>query len=125
MKIVGILGILLLLFGGLLLIIGLVVCINTWTSDYATSACEKAAEDKKAFDDAKELCGDVTSDCYRQATSGLTTDGECESKTEFMNKQMIMGVVPAVIGFLLGFVGLIMAIVGFVMARKKKAVAAA
>lgn len=125
MKIVGILGILLFLFGGLLLIIGLVVCINTWSSDYATSACEKAAVDKKAFDDAKELCGSVTSDCYRQATIGLTSEEECESKTEFMNKQLIMGVVPAVIGVLLGFVGLIMAIVGFVMARKRKAAAAA
>ena len=125
MKIVGILGILLFLFGGLLLIIGVVVCINTWTSDYASSACEKAAEDRKAFDDAKVLCGDVISDCYRQATSGLTSEAECESKTEFMNKQMIMGVVPAVIGFLLGVVGLIMAIVGFLMARKKKAAVAA
>jgi ABC-type antimicrobial peptide transport system permease subunit len=125
MKIVGILGIVLFLFGGLLLIIGLVVCINTWTSDYASSACEKAAEDKKAFDDAKDLCGSVTSDCYRQATIGLTSEEECQSKTEFMNRQMIMGVVPAVIGFLLGIVGLTMAVVGFLMARKKKAAAAA
>ena len=125
MKIVGILGIVLFLFGGLLFIIGLVVCINTWTSDYASSACEKAAEDKKAFDDAKELCGSITSDCYRQATIGLTSEEECQSKTEFMKKQMIMGVVPAVIGFLLGIVGLIMAVVGFLMARKKKAAVAA
>jgi hypothetical protein len=42
-----------------------------------------------------------------------------------MNKQMIMGVVPAVIGFLFGIVGLIMAVVGFLMARKKKAAVAA
>jgi ABC-type antimicrobial peptide transport system permease subunit len=111
------------LFGGLLLIIGLVVCINTWTSDYASSACEKAAEDRKAFDDAKELCGSVTSDCYRQATIGLTSEEECQSKTEFMNKQMMMGVVPAVIGFLFGIVGLIMAIAGFMIARKRKVAA--
>lgn len=124
MKIVGILGIVLFLFGGLLLIIGLVVCINTWSSDYATSACEKAAADQKAFADAKELCGSVTSDCYRQATIGLTSEEECLSKTEFMNKQLIMGIVPAVIGLLLGGLGLIMAIVGFVVARKKKAAAA-
>ena len=125
MKILGILGIVLFLLGGLLLIIGLVVCVNTWTSDYASSACEQAAHDRKAFDDAKELCGSVTSDCYRQATVGLVSEDECESKTAFMNRQMIMGVVPAVLGLVLGFLGLIMAIVGFVKARKKNAAAAA
>ena len=125
MKIVGILGIVLFLLGGLVLIIGLVVCVNTWTSDYASAACEQAAHDRKAFDDAKDLCGSVTSDCYRQATVGLVSEDDCESKTAFMNRQMIMGVVPAVIGLLLGIVGLIMAIAGFVMARKRKAAAAA
>jgi len=124
MKIVGILGILAFLLGGLLLIIGLVVCINTWTSDYATKACAKAAEDKEKFNEAKELCGSTTSDCYKTATIGLTTEEECEHNTAFMNRQMMMGAIPAVIGLLLGIVGLFMAIGGFVLGRKKKVVAA-
>lgn len=123
MKIVGILGILVTLFGGLLLIIGLIVCVNTWTSDYATSACAKAEEDKKAFADARELCGSTTSDCYKQATIGLTSEEDCEHNKEFMNRQMLMGIVPAVIGVILGVVGLIMAVGGFLLARKKAAAA--
>ena len=120
MKIVGILGILLFLFGGLVFIIGLVVCINTYTSDYASSACEKAAQDRKKFDEAKELCGSITSDCYRQATIGLTSEDDCEARTAFMNKQMLMGIIPAVIGAVLAFVGLLMAIGGFFFGRRKK-----
>ena len=123
MKIVGILGVLLFLFGGLVLIIGLVVCLNTWTSDYATSACERAEEDRKKFEEAKELCGDVTSDCYRRATIGLTSAEDCENATAFMNKQMLMGVIPAIVGGLLGIVGFFMAIGGFFLGRKKAATA--
>ena len=123
MKIVGILGVLLFLFGGLVLIIGLVVCVNTWTSDYATSACARAEEDRKKFDEAKELCGDVTSDCYRRATIGLTSQDDCENATAFMKKQMLMGVIPAIVGGLLGIVGFFMAIGGFVLGRKKAAAA--
>ena len=119
MKIVGILGVLLFLFGGLVLIIGLVVCVNTWTSDYATSACARAEEDRKKFDEAKELCGDVTSDCYRRATIGLTSADDCENATAFMKKQMLMGVIPAIVGGLLGIVGFFMAIGGFFLGRKK------
>ena len=119
MKIVGILGILLFLFGGLVLLIGLVVCVNTWTSDYATTACARAAEDRKKFDDAKDLCGNTTSDCYKQATVGLTSEDECEARTEYMKKQMLMGVIPAVVGGLLGIVGFFMAVGGFFLGRKK------
>lgn len=125
MKIVGIAGILLFLFGGLVLLIGLIVCINTWTSDYATAACVQAEKDKEKFADAKDLCGSTVSDCYRRATIGLISEDECEAKKAYMSKQMLMGVVPAVIGSLVGFFGLIMAIGGFVLARRKKAVAAA
>jgi hypothetical protein len=121
MKIVGILGVLLFLFGGLVLIIGLVVCVNTWTSDYATSACARAEEDRKKFDEAKQLCGDVTSDCYRRATIGLTSADDCENATAFMKKQMLMGVIPAIVGGLLGIVGFFMAIGGFFLGRKKAA----
>jgi len=123
MKIVGILGVLLFLFGGLVLIIGLVVCVNTWTSDYATSACARAEEDRKKFDEAKELCGEVTSDCYRRATIGLTSPDDCENATAFMKKQMLMGVIPAIVGGLLGIVGFFMAIGGFFLGRKKAAAA--
>ena len=124
MKIVGILGILAFLFGGLVFLIGLVVCINTYTSDYATSTCEQAARDRGKFADAKELCGNTTSDCYRQATISLTSQDDCEAKTEYMQKQMLMGIIPAVIGGIIGFVGLLMIVVGFVFGRRKKAVAA-
>lgn len=123
MKIVGILGILLLLFGGLVFLIGLVVCINTYTSDYASSTCEKAAQDRQKFDEARELCGSTTSDCYRQATVLLTSEADCEAKTEFMNRQMLMGIIPAVLGAVFAFVGLLMAIVGFYFGRRKKALA--
>jgi hypothetical protein len=119
MKILGIVGILLILLGGLALIIGLIVCVNTWTSDYASSTCERAAKDREAFAAARELCGSVTSDCYRQATIGLTSAEECENKQAFMNRQLIMGIVPAVIGALLAFVGLLMAVGGFFFGRKK------
>src|ERR1051325_1971442 len=78
MKIVGILGVLLFLFGGLVLIIGLIVCINTWTSDYATATCVRAEEGRKKFVEAKTLCGDVTSDCYKRATIGLTSADDCD-----------------------------------------------
>jgi hypothetical protein len=121
MKIVGILGILLFLFGGLVLIIGLVVCVNTWTSDYATSTCAKAEEDRHKFDEAKTLCGDITSDCYKRATIGLTTSDDCEARTEFMKKQMLMGVIPAIVGGLLAIVGFFMAVGGFLLGRKKAA----
>ena len=123
MKIVGILGIIAILLGGLVFIIGLIVCINTYTSDYATVACERAARDSEKFSDAKALCGSTTSDCYRQATIGLTSPEECESRTAYMNKQMLMGVIPAVIGGLIAFVGLLMAVGGFFFGRKKKPVA--
>lgn len=124
MKIIGILGIVAILLGGLVFIIGLVVCINTYTSDYATAACERAARDSQKFSEARALCGSTTSDCYRQATIGLTSDEECESRTEYMNKQMLMGVIPAVLGGLIAFVGLLMTVGGFFFGRKKKPVAA-
>jgi ABC-type antimicrobial peptide transport system permease subunit len=120
MKIVGILGILAFLLGGLIFLIGLIVCINTYTSDYASSTCEQAARDREKFSEAKALCGSVTSDCYKQATIGLTSQEDCEYKKEYMQKQMLMGVVPAVIGGIVAFVGLLMAVGGFVIARRKK-----
>ena len=125
MKIVGILGILLFLIGGLVFVIGGVVCINTWNSDYATAECEKAARDREKFAEAKELCGDTTSDCYKQRTIGLTSEEDCEHNTEFMKKQMLMGAIPAVLGFLTAIVGLVMGAGGFLLARRKKAAAAA
>lgn len=123
MKIMGIGGVVLFLFGGLVFIIGLIVCLNTWNSDYATKACSQAELDREKFDQAKEMCGTVTSDCYKQATIGLVSADECKEKTDFMSKQMMMGAIPAVIGFILGFVGLLMAILGFVLGRKKSKVA--
>ena len=120
MKIVGILGILAFLLGGLIFLIGLIVCINTYTSDYASKACAEAARDREKFSEAKELCGSVTSDCYKQATIGLTSQEDCDHNTEFMQKQMLIGIVPAVIGALIAFVGLLMAVGGFFFGRRKK-----
>jgi ABC-type antimicrobial peptide transport system permease subunit len=125
MKILGIGGIVLFLLGGLVLIIGLVVCLTTWNSDYATSACTQAENDKEKFALARQMCSSTSNDCYKQATIGLTSEDDCTNKTEFMNKQMLMGAVPAVLGFIVGGIGLIMAIVGFVGARKRKAAATA
>lgn len=124
MKIIGILGIVLFLIGGLVLLIGLVVCINTWNSDYATSACEQAEKDRQKFEEAREQCRSVTSDCYRQATIGLVSEDECEQKTAFMNRQMLMGAIPAIIGLIVAVVGVFMGIGGFLLARRKKAVVA-
>ena len=115
-------GIILILGGGLALLIGLVVCVTTLTSDYASSACERAANDRQAFSDAKANCGSTTSECYKQATIGLTTEEDCEYRTSYMRKQLLMGVVPAVIGAFVAFVGAILAIFGFI-GRRKKAVA--
>ena len=112
MKIV--LGVILILFGGLALLIGLVVCVTTLTSDYATVACERAAKDRDAFNEASARCGSPTTE--------LTTEEECESRTSYMRKQLIMGIVPAVIGAFVAFVGLVLAIFGFI-GRRKKAVA--
>ncbi len=121
MKIAAIAGVILFLVGGVALLIGLVVCFNTWNSDYATSTCEKAANDRKAFAEAREKCGSTTSDCYRQETVGLTSESDCESKQSFMRNQLIMGIVPAVVGALLAFVGFLLAVFGFFMRRKKAA----
>jgi hypothetical protein len=115
-------GIVLILIGGLALLIGAFVCVTTLTSDYASSACEKAENDRKAFAEAKATCGSTTSECYRQATIGLTTREDCENRESFMRKQLIMGIVPAVLGAFVAFVGLILAIFGF-MGRRKRAVA--
>ena len=125
MKIVGIAGVVLFLIGGLVLLIGLIVCVNTWTSDYATSTCEQAERDRAKFAEAKETCGSTTSDCYRQSTIGLVSESDCEAKTAFMNRQMLMGAIPGVIGFLVATVGLFMGIGGFVMARRRKRTVAA
>ncbi len=105
-------GIILLIVGVLALLIGLFVCFNTLTSDYASSACEKAAKDEKAYNEAKGKCGPTTSECYKNATIGLTPQSECDSKKSFMRNQLIMGIVPAVVGALL-------AIVGFFIGRRK------
>lgn len=117
-----VLGVILILLGGLALLIGLVVCVTTLTSDYASSTCEKAENDRSAFSEASAKCGSTTSECYKQATIGLTTEDDCEYKTAYMRKQLIMGVVPAVIGAFLAFVGVVLAIFGF-LGRRKKAVA--
>ena len=119
MKLVA--GIILILVGGLALLIGLVVCVTTLTSDYASSTCKRAAADQEAFREARENCGSTASECYKQATIGLTTQEDCESKTSFMRNQLFMGIVPAVLGALIAFIGAIVAIWGFISRRKRAA----
>ena len=114
-------GIVLFLIGGIALLIGLVVCFVTLTDDYASSTCEKAARDQRAISEARTRCGSTTSDCYKQATIGLTTQEDCDSRKAFMNKQLIMGIVPSVIGGFLAFVGLVLTVFGFIRARRKRA----
>jgi len=118
-----ILGIVLLLGGGLICLIGLVVCVTTLTSDYATVACERAANDREAFSEARTRCGSPTTDCYKQATIGLTSEEECESRTAYMRKQLIMGVVPVLIGGFGAFLGALLTVLG-IIGRRKKVVAA-
>ena len=115
-----VIGIILVMFGGLALLIGLVVCVTTLTSDYASSECARAANDRKAFDEAKAACGSTTSECYKRATIGLTTQEDCESRESYMRKQLVMGIVPGVLGALIAMVGVIVAIFGFI--GRKKAV---
>lgn len=112
-------GIILILVGGLALLIGLVVCVTTLTSDYATSTCKQAAIDQEKFSEARANCGSTSSECYKQATIGLTTQEDCEYKESYMRKQLIMGIVPAVLGAFIAFVGAIVAIWGFIGRRKK------
>ena len=114
-------GIILILVGGLALLIGSVVCVTTLTSDYASSACKQAAADEEKFSEARANCGSPNTDCYKQATIGLTTQDDCDSKTSYMRNQLLMGIVPAVLGALIAFVGLILAIWGFIGRRKKAA----
>ncbi len=118
-KTVKVVGVLLIVVGVLALLIGVVACVSTLTSDYASSTCEKAANDKKAFDEARQKCGSTMSECYKQATIGLSTEEDCEYKKSFMTKQLVMSVVPVVIGAVLAMVGTLLAIVGFVRGRKK------
>jgi len=112
-------GIILILVGGLALLIGSVVCVTTLTSDYATSTCKRAAADEEKFSEARANCGSPNTDCYKQATIGLTTQEECESRTSYMRNQLLMGIVPAVLGAFIAFVGAIVAIWGFIGRRKK------
>jgi hypothetical protein len=109
-------GLSLIIVGVLALLGGLFACFATLTSSYASLACEKAAMDKSAFDKARAACGSTTSPCYKQMTVGLSSEEECESKKAFMRTQLIMSIVPVVVGSLL-------AIVGFFLRRRKVAVA--
>ncbi|MDI1242484.1 MAG: hypothetical protein PSX80_11230 [bacterium] len=112
-------GIILFLIGSVVLLIGIVVCIVTLTDDYASAACSQVARDEAAIRSARTLCrGD--NDCFKRSTIGLTTQDDCDSRRSFMNKQLIMGIVPGVIGGFLAFVGLLLTIFGFVRARTKQ-----
>jgi len=113
-------GIILFLIGGLILLVGIVVCVVTLTDDYASSACAKAARDREAIARARANCSPTIPDCFRNATVGLTTQEECDSRRSFMNRQLLMGIVPGVLGGLLAFVGLLLTVFGFVRARKKR-----
>ncbi|MEQ1764312.1 MAG: DUF973 family protein [Pyrinomonadaceae bacterium] len=112
-------GIVLFLIGSVVLLIGLAVCITTLTSDYASLACERAAKDQKAISDARARCAGNT-ECFRQAIVGLTTQDDCDQRKSFMNKQLVMGIVPAVIGGVLAFIGLLLTVFGFVRARRNR-----
>ena len=57
-----IIGLMLFLGGGIILLTGALVCITTLRSDYASSACQRAARDEKAFSEARALCGSPTTD---------------------------------------------------------------
>ena len=110
-------GLVLAVLGVVILLIGAVVVAATVTSTYAPNICARAEKDKDAAREAKARCGDVTSRCYRDATDTLTTETECDNAKSFMNKQLIMGIVPIVIGGLMSVIGLA---VFFVFMRRKR-----
>ena len=112
-------GILLLLLGLLILIGGIIACVVTLTSNYATTACARAANDRTTFAEAKQLCGGTTSDCYKTKTIGLTTDQECEDRKSFMTKQLVISIVPVVIGGFFGILGIGLFAFGLIRGRKK------
>ena len=112
-------GILMFCIGMVTLVIGVIVCIVTLTDDYAPLACERAARDASKFSEAEARCGSTRTECYKQATVNLTPQEECEHRKSFMRKQLIMGVVPTIVGGLLAFTGLVVTIMGFLRARRK------
>ncbi len=101
-----ILGLALFVIGGVILLIGAVVIFSTVTSTYATNACDRAAQDQKTANEAKQRCGDISSARYKEATRTLTTASDCENAKSFMNRQLVMGIVPTVIGGLMSVIGL-------------------
>jgi hypothetical protein len=111
------------LFGGLVLIIGSVVCINGWNSDYASAVCERAKRDEPKFIEARQRCGSPDTDCYKQATRGLTFPEDCEARLEYVNNQIMLGGFAAFIGGALAIVGFFIIISGFVLGGRKKAAA--
>jgi hypothetical protein len=113
-------GIVLTLIGSFVLLIGVVVCIVTLADDYATKACRQAEYDADAIRRARSMCR-ADNDCYQRSIAGLTTQEECDSRRSYMNQQLLMGIVPSVIGGLVAFVGLLLTVFGFVRARRKRA----
>ncbi len=112
-------GLILSIFGILILLIGLGVCVVTLTSDYASSACARAVADESKLAEAKRKCANsseyLKDNCLNREASGLTSQEECDDRRSYMTKQLIMGIVPAVIGGLLAVIGLVAIIAG----RKK------
>lgn len=114
-------GIILFLIGSFVLLIGIVVCVVTLADDYATKACSQAYYDADRVRSARQTCRGAAADndCYQRSIAGLTTQEECDRRRSYMNQQLMMGIVPSVIGGLIAFVGLLLTAFGFIRARRK------
>jgi ABC-type antimicrobial peptide transport system permease subunit len=113
-------GIILFLIGSFILLIGIVVCVVTLADDYATKACRDANYYADRVRSARQTCrAAADNDCYQRSIAGLTTQEECDRRRSYMNQQLMMGIVPSVIGGLIAFVGLLLTVFGFIRARRK------
>jgi hypothetical protein len=121
-----VIGIILSLIGLPAFVIGLIVCFVTLTSDYASSECAAAERDKAAIEEATKTCRQTRStpydvqDCIGRNTIGKKTQMDCDLNRSYMNRQLIMGVVPTIIGGILAFAGVALTIFGFIRSRKAR-----
>lgn len=119
-----ILGLALALFGGFILLIGLVGSVVTLTSSYASNVCARAAADSEKLAAAKRDCDYSQYEyernkCLDKAKFSYETPESCANAKSFMNKQLIIfGVLPSVFGVFLAGVGLLILIV-----KRKKTMA--
>lgn len=109
-------GLILSICGVLILLAGLIATVVNVTDKYAPTICDRAAADKQKFRDAKMICKDVTSDCYRRTVAGLTDDDDCSYAKSYRTEVVTVSAVVAAVGLFSALIGLVF------MRRKSKTV---